>query len=133
MFKLAFGADACRLADSFRQLPGMPSAATARSASSPPSSSPIAISGSRFSAYAAGQGIFDDGHRGGAPGRRRDGAPALDQCLFDNGYDLSNRRAHRSPSSPLISVAASPPTRACTRAPVVIARTSTISSARGAS
>ena len=46
---------------------------------------------------------------------------------------LRMSRRHRSPSSPLMSLAASPPTRAWTRGPVVIASTSTISRLRGAS
>ena len=47
--------------------------------------------------------------------------------------DLANVGFHLSPSSPLMSQASRPPEREWTRGPVVITRTRTISSARGAS
>src|SRR5579863_7950317 len=77
--------------------------------------------------------IVDDRHRRCAARRRIDGAVHLDSRLLDDGDDLSNPGFHRNPSSPLICEACRPPARLCTRGPVVMARASSISSARGAS
>ncbi len=52
--------------------------------------------------------------------------------LHEDG-NLADAGFHRSPSSPLISDALRPPTRAWIRAPVVMTSASKISSARGAS
>src|ERR1022692_5195500 len=77
--------------------------------------------------------ILNYGHRRRTPRRRRNLAVHFAPRLFHKSRNLADLRFHRSPSSPLISSALSPPTRACTRAPVVITRASRISSARGAS
>src|SRR5438309_6242716 len=81
--------------------------------------------------------IFNDGDCGGTPSWRIDGPAHLGSRLFDEGCNLADLRSlwdfHRSPSSPLISEALRPPTRACTRGPVVITNANRISSARGAS
>src|SRR5207253_2555858 len=82
---------------------------------------------------AAGERVGDHRHRRGLA-RRRCHLPAhLHVGFLDDGEDLAHVRFHRSPSSPLISLALRPPARSWTRAPVVITRISTISSARVAS
>src|SRR5215831_14614521 len=77
--------------------------------------------------------IFDD--RGGrrAPRRWSDGLAHFTASLFHKRDNFADLGFHRSPSSPLISEAFSPPTRAWTRGPVVITSARRISSARGAS
>src|SRR5271169_6853071 len=82
---------------------------------------------------AAGERVLDHRDGGRASRRRLDRAAHLEARLLDDRHDLANLRLHLSPSTPLISDAFSPPARLCPRAPVVIARTSSISSARGAS
>src|SRR5271163_1801851 len=82
---------------------------------------------------AARERVLDHRDGGGAPRRRLHRTTHFKARLLDDGHDLANFRLHLRPSNPLISDAFSPPARLCTRAPVVIARTSSISSARGAS
>src|SRR5215472_918033 len=81
----------------------------------------------------SGARVCDDGHGGGAARGRIHGAVHLGLCFLQKHRDLSNVGLHRNPSSPLISEAFSPPTRAWMRGPVVITSASRISSARGAS
>src|SRR5271163_3340472 len=82
---------------------------------------------------AARERVLDHRDGGGAARRRLDRAVHLQARLLDDRHDLANFRLHLRPSNPLISDAFSPPARSWTRAPVVIASTSSISSARGAS
>src|SRR5271168_1513889 len=82
---------------------------------------------------AACERVLDHRDGGGAPRRWLHRTTHLEARLLDDRHDLANFRLHLRPSNPLISDAFSPPARLCTRAPVVIARTSSISSARGAS
>ena len=80
-----------------------------------------------------GEGVLDHRDRRGLAGRGRDGSPHFPMGFFHEYRNFPNLGAHRSPSSPLISAASSPPERLCTRGPVVITSASSISSARGAS
>src|SRR5262249_51808705 len=82
---------------------------------------------------AAGERVGDHRHRRGLARRRRHRPPHLGIGLLDDGKDLANLGFHRRPSSPLTSLAFRPPARSWMRAPVVITRINTISSARGAS
>src|SRR4029077_12245225 len=79
--------------------------------------------------------ILDHCDRRRPLGGRRNFSVHLAIRLFYECRNLANLRFcfHRSPSSPLISDALRPPTRACTRAPVVITKASKISSAPRAS
>src|SRR5688572_8776127 len=77
--------------------------------------------------------IFDDGHSRCTAGGRIDRPSLLGQRLIHKDHNLPDPALHRSPSSPFTSLARSPPTRSCTRAPVVMTRATTISSERGAS
>ena len=96
---------------------------------------------------AAGAGVVDYRHGQRAAGRRLDRAAHLDADFVDLNHDLANLGRHvlpqcssiearpaaqRRPSQFLIALAASPPTRAWIRDPVLIARMKTSSSAAGA-
>src|SRR5712691_3593165 len=78
--------------------------------------------------------ILNHRNRSRPPRRWIDLPPHLCRSLFEKRRNLSNLCSnfglHPTPSSPLISDAFTPPTRPCTRAPVVITSASTISSAR---
>src|SRR5690606_4914020 len=82
---------------------------------------------------APGEGVFDYCGRHGLAGGGRDGTAGFLVRFLDPDAQFANPCLHLSPSSPLICEASSPPERECTRGPVVIARITTISSARGAS
>src|SRR5204862_6641267 len=81
----------------------------------------------------AGERSLDHRYRGRAAYRRCDHFALLAQRFIDEGDDLADLGFHLKPSFPTISLASSPPARACTRGPVVITSTSTISLARGPS
>src|SRR5207247_519682 len=77
--------------------------------------------------------VFNHRDGSGAPSRWIDRLAHLSVRFFNERRKLADSGLHRSPSSPLISEALSPPTRAWIRGPVVITSASRISSARGAS
>src|SRR5262249_56577277 len=81
----------------------------------------------------SGVGVFNDRYRGGASCGRIHEVAHLGLRFLQKDRDLADVGLHRNPSSPLISEALSPPTRAWMRGPVVMTRASRISSARGAS
>ena len=82
---------------------------------------------------APGEGVFDHSGRDGLTGGGRDGAAGFLVRFLDPDAQFANPCLHLRPSSPLICEASSPPAREWMRGPVVIARITTISSARGAS
>src|SRR5262249_22654766 len=80
-----------------------------------------------------GEGVLDHRRRHRLARRRIDGPAHLAPRFLDRDHDLADLGLHLSPSSPLISEARRPPTRAWMRGPVVITRARTSSSAWGAS
>jgi len=88
----------------------------------------------------AGERVVDHGHRECTARRRLDRLAHLDAGFVHLDDEFSDLRKHvsgpllfqRRPFHCAISTAFSPPTRACTRAPVLITRKNTISSGSGA-
>ena len=126
-------ADRGGFAVTFGGRPGMPRATTARSVSSAPKFFADLHEFSEVLNEFSSERIFDHGCGGSASCGRIHRLAHFGVSFFQEDNNFANFGFHRRPSSPLISEAFRPPTRAWMRGPVVITRAKRISSARGAS